>query len=559
MRWNVSSRFAIGLNLRARGSGGELAEREGAITPRAAAFEVGVRRGLAPRSFPGLPPHEGKDGIAWRQALRRPDGYRLSNASRGSCLPPLSTPCGSRARTAVLVTFTVLFAAPGAARAQTPDPQDYRLVTRVPREELDRWLKDEMRRSGGDLDAGRYHFVVGFSTGHYGSDPVHAIATRRLAFSLLNNTLAPGDRVTAEAWEMKVWRAGSPITLTTDPKTRAAFVDAVPYAPAAGSRGGHDTERALYETLQRLSPAQAKSSLVLLLTNSNQSQGPTGSRAELFGANNRLLDQEILRLGYREPVRHSFTAQSNRGPLTIDVTALFPKKVAPLPGAPTTRRYPTFPVETWQPPADRPAPAEALPNPVQPASAGTPAETGKAPKGVPVAPDAPPGRGFPWPLLVLALLLLGLVGVLVLWLRNRGPRAEAPAEKPEGPEKGRPIPGSVKATVGSAPAATTVTLSPLTTASRWTLVREDGAPPVLSDADEPPGVKLARLAVNDKRRLTLEAEGDVLFQNVAGIKADAANPRQLVLAPGDHLVCRVTPASTAQQPVRLELTYTEKT
>jgi hypothetical protein len=45
---------------------------------------------------------------------------------------------------------------------------------------------------------------------------------------------------------------------------------------------------------------------------------------------------------------------------------------------------------------------------------------------------------------------------------------------------------------------------------------------------------------------------------VAGIKADAANPRQLVLIPGDHLVCRVTNASAATQPLRVELMYQDR-
>src|SRR5439155_23508898 len=120
---------------------------------------------------------------------------------------------------------------PAPACAQSTDPRDYRIIQRVPREEVDRWLKDEFSHSGGDLEKGRYHFVLGFSTGHYGSDPVHAIAMRRLAFSLLNNTFAPGDRVTPVAWEMSVWDKGQEIPLTDDPHPRAAFVDAVPSAP----------------------------------------------------------------------------------------------------------------------------------------------------------------------------------------------------------------------------------------------------------------------------------------------------------------------------------------
>jgi len=65
-----------------------------------------------------------------------------------------------------------------AARAQAPDAQNYRQVMNVPRQEINDWLKSEVTRSGGDFDHQRYHFIVGFSTGHYGQDPVHAIAMR---------------------------------------------------------------------------------------------------------------------------------------------------------------------------------------------------------------------------------------------------------------------------------------------------------------------------------------------------------------------------------------------
>jgi hypothetical protein len=444
------------------------------------------------------------------------------------------------------------------ARAQAPDPKDYRLIVKVPREEVDSWLKEQVAKSGGQFDRERYHFVLGFSTGHYGSDPVQAIAMRRLAFSLLNNSFAAGDRVTPEAWELQVWDKGQPIDLTTDPKTRAAFVDAVPYAPAENSQGGHDTERALYDTLTQAVPrGEASSTVVLLLTNTNQSQGPTGARVKLFGANNRQLAEAIAGNDYRPPVRHSFTAQSTSGPVNIDVTALFPKALKPLAGAPTSPRYPTFPVASWQPAADRPTEAGALPNPVATGGGGGAASPGGS--GSSGGSATQPGvsedqkGGFPWPLLLGGLILLGILAALFL---RKKPSDEE--KKPAGPAKGKPLPGSIRATLGTAPNSKLVTLSPLTSVSRWALLLGTDQKPLLTDEEKPEGTPLARLSLDERRRLILEAEPDVLFQNVAGIKADAANPRQLILTPGDHLVCRAANASAVTQPLRVELMYQEK-
>lgn len=462
-------------------------------------------------------------------------------------------------RPVVWLAAASLCAIAGApVRAQTPDPKDYRLIVKVPREEVDSWLKEEVTKSGGSYEKERYHFVLGFSTGHYGSDPVQAIAMRRLAFSLLNNAFAAGDRVTPVAWELSVWDKGQPIDLTADPKTRAAFVDAVPYAPAENSQGGHDTERALYDTLTQAVPrGESASTVVLLLTNTNQSQGPTGARVKLFGANNRQLADAIASNGYRSPVRHSFTAQSTSGPVNIDVTALFPKALKPLSGAPTSARYPTFPVATWQPAADRPTESGALPNPVAAGSGGgggsSTAPTGSGSTSTSATDIYKPKGGFPWPLVIGALIVLGILAALFL---RKKPTGDEP--KATGPVKGKPLPGSIRATLGTAPQSKIVTLSPLTSVSKWALLIGPDQRPTLTDAEKPEGIPLAKVSLDERRRLVLEAETDVLFQNVAGIKADAANPRQLILMPGDHLVCRVANASAVTQPLRVELMYQDR-
>ncbi len=437
------------------------------------------------------------------------------------------------------------------AFAQTPGPQDYRLVVQVPRREADQWLKSEVAKSGGNLDRDRYHFVLGFSTGHYGSDPVQAIAMRRLAFSLLNNTLAAGDRVTPVAWELSVWNVGKSTSLTGDAQSRGAVVDEVPYAPAEQSRGGHDTERALYDTLERAVPrAEAPQTIVLLFTNTNQSQGPTGQRVTLFGANNSRLLSAIRERGYRDPVRHSFAARTRDESLNIDVTALFPKALRGIPGAPAAARFPTFARETWQPPADRPEAGEDLPN-VTIRTLDPDSKPARAPAPG-VAASEPKGGTFPWPLVLLGLVV---AGVTIYFLTRKKPRGEATAQA--APGKGRPVAGRIQATLGTAPAAVRTELKPLTTASQWTLVQDGDGRPALMD-DQPEGARLAGLRMSEQGRLLLEAEPDVAFQQVQGVRPDTGNPRLLTLRVGDHLVCRIAAVSTTRPPLRCEIVYTEK-
>jgi len=453
-------------------------------------------------------------------------------------------------RTTLLAAALLAGAAPAAAQT---DPRDYSLIQSVPRAAADRWLKEEVLKSGRDFERERYHFIVGFSTGHYGSDPVHAIAMRRLAFALLNNTFTAGDRVTAAGWEMALWKEGKAIPLTADPASRAAFVDDVPYAPKAGSLGGHDTERAMYDTLTRVvEPQHARSTIILLLTNTNQSQGPTGVRAALFGANNPRLVAALRRLGYRAPVRQSFGARSRDRFLTIDLTALFPRRLASLPGAPATPRYPTFPPESWQPPADRPQPSEPLPNPtivitVQPPPAPPPAPV-RAP-----AP-APERKPFPWDLLAAAAAAALALVALVWWLRNRPPappKKEEPAAPPA--KKGRPLPGSVGVVVGTAPREARTTLKPLTTAGRWAVVREGEGAKLVEEEAAADVSPLARVGLDERGRLRVDAEADTVFTELKGINVAASSNRQLLLAPGDRLVCRLV--APGGEPVRLELVY----
>ncbi len=145
-----------------------------------------------------------------------------------------------RIRPAIAAIFVILVLAAGMFRCSPCQAQastgDYSCVTGVPREAIDKWLKEQVGKSGGDWDHHRYRFYVGFATGHYSTDPVSAIAMRRLAFGLMNNSLAVGDRMSAVAFEMKESKIGDEITLSADPATRAQFVNAAPYAAMAESK-----------------------------------------------------------------------------------------------------------------------------------------------------------------------------------------------------------------------------------------------------------------------------------------------------------------------------------
>lgn len=417
----------------------------------------------------------------------------------------------------LLLTVLIISCA-GAATASTKSVEDYGAVSYVPRTEIDEWVRSEVARHGGNFDAQRYHFVIGFSTGHFGSDPVHAIAMRRVAFTILNKTLSPGDLVTPIAWEMNLWDVGPTIRLTEDPQTRAGFVNTVPYAPMHGSRGGHDIERTLHETLTRVvSTDTAPATVILLLTNTNQSQGPIGG-GELVGSDYPALRQAIADYGYGQPVRHTFAAKSRDGnrSLAIDVTALFPAQMTGFPDAPTTKRV-AFPEKTWQPPGDRPTLS---------------LEQSKA----------------YWWLGALALL------ALLVWWWYRSRKGEKTESAPKSPP-GRPVPGQLILTFGAGANEEMVTIENLTSGSEWILYLDEGDQLEFEDQseldlDELDGRIVARAAIDAKRRLRITAEDSYEFWDQMG-HTEESNAHLLLLSPGQQILATPLKASSGS---RLPLT-----
>jgi len=386
----------------------------------------------------------------------------------------------------------------------------------------------------------------------------------------MNNSLAVGDRVTPIAWEMTTWNVGSPIRLTEDPATRMEFVNDVPYAPHAGSQGGHDIERVLYETVTKAIPDNEKSSaVVLLLTNSNASQSPTGQTASLFGADNPQLAEALKSGGFRLPlVRKEFRLQAGAQPVTVSVTALFPRKLVSLPDAPGTPRYPTFARDTWQPANDKPAEADKLPNPTQPEGSAHSGAPSSHPGTLQTPPPAPDHSGIPpWVWIVVALVVLAIIVAVMLSKRAATkPIEKAPKAPPAGPQT-TPIPGSLEVIIGpnTQPLAS---LKTLTTVSAWTLQREADGRVVLADVLKPTGTApgtaaapatpaatpLAKLAFDARRVLRVEVEGGAQFVKLQGTAADQCNSRLLVIEPGKKVFGRVLPSDTPTE-TRIEINY----
>jgi hypothetical protein len=457
-------------------------------------------------------------------------------------------------------------------RAQQPDIHKYSEITSVPRADIANWLKEQVEKSGGDWSKDRYSFYIGFSTGGYGSDPVTAIAMTRLAFGIMNNSLAAVDKITPFAWEMKNEVIGKSSLLTDDPKTRGSFVDGVPDAPFAKSNGGHDIERALFETIKSIPPNEIGSTVILLLTNSNNSQSPTNGSDRLFGANNSQLKDALVSGHWGEPTRAQFAFDSDKGKKTVYVTALFPEKLSSLPNPPNSPRYPTFARNTWQPEGDAPPAAEKLPNEVRPPST---AQVNPTPTP-PVVKVVEKG-GIPWwvwPL--LALLVIGIILFMVLGKRSGVQRPLQPVAATVVAPKIETIPGSLRITIGP----DEQTLSPLIKGATWSVSRQPDGIVELVDTSKPAGAAtaakpvtgipgkdvpdpdpvpskgspLAKLWFADDRTLRADADSGAQFAELQGTAAEKCDSRSLLIEPGKRVLCRVLPPDAASK-TRLEIVY----
>jgi len=441
------------------------------------------------------------------------------------------------------VILVAVFFCAGNTNAQTSgvaNEPNYHVVTNVPRVEVDSWLKDLMRESGASVNKGKYRFIIGFSTGNFNTDPVQAIAMRRLAFSLLNNTFTLGDNVQAAAWEMDVWKCTPSITLTDDPASRQEFVNNVPYSPEAGSRGGHDIEKTLYDLLKlQINASDAPHTAIILMTNSDESQSPSGTQVRLFGANNPLLLDAIRQKGYRyPPERKSFQMNAGKRVVTVDVVALFPSKLSPIAGTAQESRYPTFALNTWQPVADTPAPKDIIPNPT---ITGHP---------VPIHPSNSVRQHRKRNLwLPIAGLILIILVILYLFYRI----TKIP----------KPIPINGYDVTYSIGLEKEQVLWPLTTQSKWRLVKDENGFAITDKEEEKPPAdgkppakltELAKLNIEKNYILKVESCDGFQFSDIHPNEPRKFNSRTLKLEQGDRVFCYVL-SDTANINIRIEFSY----
>jgi hypothetical protein len=161
----------------------------------------------------------------------------------------------------------------------------------------------EVRASGGDLGSQHVHWVFAFSTGHFALDPIRAQAARETVLALLERSAVPGDLVSVVAFEMDVWRhAGAeanPLTLPDDAAVARRSVAAMlPLTTQAGSRGGHDTERALVDIAAGVE--EAAGPIIFVFTNRAASLTTDAAARPLLGED-AVAYQSLLRAWRRAP------------------------------------------------------------------------------------------------------------------------------------------------------------------------------------------------------------------------------------------------------------------
>jgi hypothetical protein len=106
---------------------------------------------------------------------------------------------------------------------------------------------------------------LGFSTGHFGLDPLAAEAARKIAWEAIDNLLVAGDRLSVYAYELEIWDEKDKTVPENHGPQKDELQDLFPLTHRAGSEGGHDTELALVDITNRL--GNASDAVIVLLAN----------------------------------------------------------------------------------------------------------------------------------------------------------------------------------------------------------------------------------------------------------------------------------------------------
>ncbi len=195
---------------------------------------------------------------------------------------------------------------------------------------FDNFLKSGIERSGGSLDKGRYHFVIGLSTSHFSSDQQHAMAMTKAAQSIMNTLCVPGDKLTCFAWEQDVWDVSDTVTLRNEEDLLDAS-SMLPKGNKDNSQGGHDTYRALTTIISKIDDPE--STIIVMMTNSHESRGETGSAKKTTGKDNEEYKAALEGKGFSDPKDRSFQFDPDKKQGgEIFVTAVFPKELKSIGG-----------------------------------------------------------------------------------------------------------------------------------------------------------------------------------------------------------------------------------
>lgn len=175
--------------------------------------------------------------------------------------------------------------------------------------EINKAIKDGIEKHGGSTSTGRYHFVIALSTAHFSTDQQNALAMTKAAQSIMNTICVPGDKITCVAWEQDAWDFTEQIGIDTaqDLKTAAS---ALPQGNMDGSKGGHDTYRSLTSILKAI--ADPESSMIIMMTNSHENRGASGSSEKAMGKDSEELKAELEKNNFSAPENTSFTFDPDR-------------------------------------------------------------------------------------------------------------------------------------------------------------------------------------------------------------------------------------------------------
>ena len=425
----------------------------------------------------------------------------------------------------ILMLLALLVFWSHSAHAQSPalDPSDD--VQQVKRHEVDAWLKKEVQASQGNFARDRYLFVFAFNTIQADRNKLGMTAMRRLAFSLLNNSLAPGDQVLPAAWEVDLWDMGkSVITLDSGTQGRNDFAQALQTTHSGKWSTNHDINRSfvsITRSLQAMNVPMA-STIILMFTDSGSI---SANQEEIWGMRHPEYLKALETNGFRDREDSSFPCVASHGHASVNVAiaGFFPKKLQSLPSG-GRDRFPTYALESWQPKEDKLAPGETLPNPTL----------------VTPPPPPPPGRAGVSPVLI-ALLVLLVLGVLfgLSRARHRPAPLPVPVSSPAPPP---PALRTLMVTLGlnarpqtlSFPGNQKVSWQIASPAESDSLVLRDLTEPASQEpTEEPPDTPLVDITLDKEGVLLLSAvRGSRIERPSAALEAVTGDPNQYTLKPG---------------------------